>query len=141
MKLFNIIFILISIFELSTLKQEFVLFSENENFVEIIINGEKAQEFDIKGNISYIFTIANEKYFYCFTSSINNIFYIKNENSTYQERKNDTFFGHGEKIYVNHLKKNFKDTKIKISPFNIYNELNSMEINKRKSIFFYQIRK
>ena len=136
MKLFNIIFILISIFELNILKQEFGLFSENEDFVEIIINGEKSQEFDIKGNISYIFTIINEKYFYCFTSSINNIFYIKNENSTYQERKNDTFFGHGEKIYVNHLKKNFKDTKIKISPFNIYNELNSMETIKENQYFF-----
>ena len=140
MKDFYIIFIFISFFELSFLKQEFGLLLENEDFKEIIIDGENEQELEIKKDISYIFTISNEKYFYCFTSSIENIFFIKNENK-YEVRRNDTFFEKDEKIYVNHLK-NLNDTKIKISPFKIYTELNSIEtIRENQYIFIKSLNK
>ena len=135
MKNFLIFLIFICLFKIDILKQEFGFLSENEDLEEITINGEIEQEFTIKGNISYIFTIMNEKYFYCFTSWLENIFFIKNENNTFEVRLNETFFENGEKIYVNHLK-NLNDTKIKISPFNIYNELNSIETIKENQYFF-----
>ena len=134
-KICAIIFIIGSILPISLSKEEFDLLKENEDFEEIIIDGENELEYGIKEGKSYVFTITNENHFYCFTALKENIFFVKNQNDTYIERPNETFFETGEKIYVNHLK-NLNDTKIKISPINIYTELNSFETINENQYFF-----
>ena len=132
MRKFYILLIIGSLLQIVNLKEEFELFRENEDFEEVNINGENELEYEIKKDKSYIFNITNESHFYCFSALIENIFFIKKENDEYINRPNETFFEPGEIIYVNHLK-NLNDTKIKISPINIYTELNSFEtINENK---------
>ena len=115
----NFFLILLSfIFPIILSKNESFIFIGDEDLEEIIINGDNELEYEIKENKSYVFTIANEKYFYCFSALIENIFFVK-INDTYEEKPNETFFETGEQIYVN-LQKNINNTKIKVSPANIY---------------------
>ena len=128
-------FIIISLLQIIFPKEEKGLISQSEDFEEIDIDLEIEQEYLIKSNTSYIFKITNENYVYSFTALFDNIFYIKTENDIYEVRPNETFFENGEKIYVNHLK-NLNDTKIIVSPFYIYNELNSFETINENQYFF-----
>ena len=108
---------------------------QNEEIDEVInINTEQEQEYSIKSNTSYIFTIENDSYVYSFISYINNIFYLKNGNDSFEVRPNETFFEKGEKIYVNHLK-TLNDTKIKIIPFLIHTKFNSFQTIKENQYF------
>ena len=131
-------FTIILIFKIRESKKLFQLQNEAENLIEI--NIEKEKEYDIKPNTPYAFIISNDKYLYCFSSLLDNIFYIKNqENNTFEVRPNETFFEKGEKIYVNASYK--ETTKIKISPTPIYNELNSFETINENQYFFIKSEK
>ena len=112
-----------------------ISFQNEEIDEEININTEQEQEYSIKSNTSYIFIIANYSYVYSFISYINNIFYIKNGNDSFEVRPNETFFEKGAKIYVNHLKA-LSDTKIKIIPFLIHTKFNSFQTIKENQYFF-----
>ena len=112
-----------------------ISFQNEEIDEEININTEQEQEYSIKSNTSYIFTIANDSYVYSFISYINYIFYIKNGNDSFEVRPNETFFEKGAKIYVNHLKA-LSDTKIKIIPFLIHTKFNSFQTIKENQYFF-----
>lgn len=135
LKAYPISFIIFIILKISFGKNEFNLLSEPEDFEEINIEQEIEQEYVIKGNTSYIFTIVNEDYLYSFTALVENIFYIKKQDETFEVKPNETFFEKRDKIYVNPLK-NLNDTKIKISPYHIYYELNSFETINKNQYFF-----
>ena len=134
-KICSIIFIVSFILPIHFSKKEFDILKEDESSEEIIVNGDNELEHKINEGKSYVFTIENENHFYCFTALIDNIFFIKKENDIYEKVPNGTFFGTGEQVYVNHLK-NLNDSKIKISPVNIYTELNSFETINENQYFF-----
>ena len=131
-------FTILLIFKIRESKKLFEPQNEGENLIEI--NIEKEKEYDIKPNTPYAFINSNDKYLYCFSSLLDNIFYIKNqENNTFELRPNETFFEKGEKIYVNASYK--ETTKIKLSPTPIYNELNSFETINENQYFFIKSEK
>ena len=109
--------------------------NENQETEEVIIDVEKEMEIIIKENTSYVFNITNENYLYSFSSLIENIFYVKIDEDTYEVRPNETFFRKGDLIYVNQMK-NLSETKIKISPVPLYTELNSFETINEDQYFF-----
>ena len=109
--------------------------NENQETEEVIIDGEKEMEIIIEKNTSYVFNITNENYLYSFSSLIENIFYVKIDEDTYEVRPNETFFRKGDLIYVNQMK-NLSETKIKISPVPLYTELNSFETINEDQYFF-----
>ena len=58
----------------------------------MIIDGEKEMEIIIEKNTSYVFNITKDNYLYSFSSLIENIFYLKIDEDTYEVRPNETFF-------------------------------------------------
>ena len=117
-----------------------LLISQNEEEKLIEINLEIEIEYDINPNTSYTFIINNDKYLYSFSSLLDNIFFVKSQdNNSFEERPNETFFEKGEKIYVNTSSK--EAIKIKISPSPIYHELNSFETIKENQYFFIKSEK
>ena len=134
-------FTVILIFKISVSKKLFDLKNEGEKLIEINIeiNIEIEKEYDIKPNESYTFIINNDKYLYSFSSLLDNIFLIKNQDDTFEVMPNETFFEKGEKIYVNTSLK--ETTKIKISPSPIYNKLNSFETINENQYFFIKSEK
>ena len=72
----------------------------NEEKTETI-NGSEETTYQMQIDNSYIFEIKNENYLYSFASDIDEIFYTKNEKEEYVLRKNASFYGNGEKVYIN----------------------------------------
>lgn len=127
---------------INTIKSKKLLISQNEEekLIDINIEIEREREYDINPNTSYTFIINNDKYLYSFSSLLDNIFFVKNqENNTFEARPNETFFEKGEKIYVNTSSK--EAIKIKISPALIYHELNSFETINENQYFFIKSEK
>ena len=125
---------------INIIKSKKLLISQNEEEKLIDINIEIEREYDINPNTSYTFIINNDKYLYSFSSLLDNIFFVKNqENNTFEARPNETFFEKGEKIYVNTSSK--EAIKIKISPAPIYHELNSFETINENQYFFIKSEK
>ena len=113
---------------------------DNKDSEEIAIDGEKEKVFNILGNITYVFSITNERYLYSFISSTKNIFHLKPGEDAYELKPNETFFQKGEIIYVNRWK-NLRDTKVTISPVPIYTKLNSFETINEDQFFFIKAEK
>ena len=136
-KFFLFILIAVAILNVGYSKEIFNLEKgdENEKPEEIAITGSTEIDFTVKENISYVFSIEDDEYLYSFTSTEDNIFYIKTENESYELIPNETFFAMGERVYVNHLK-DLHDTALKISPLPLYNELNSFETINDNQYFF-----
>ena len=136
-KFFLFILIAVAILNVGYSKEIFNLEKgdKNEEPEEIAITGSTEIDFRVKENISYVFSIEDDEYLYSFTSTEDNIFYIKTENESYELIPNETFFARGERVYVNHLK-DLHDTAIKISPLPLYNELNSFETINDNQYFF-----
>ena len=136
-KFFLFILIAVAILNVGYSKEIFNLEKgdKNEEPEEIAITGSTEIDFTVKENISYVFSIEDDEYLYSFTSTEDNIFYIKTKNESYELIPNEIFFARGERVYVNHLK-DLHDTAIKISPLPLYNELNSFETINDNQYFF-----
>ena len=101
-----------------------------------IIDGSEEITYQMQIDNSYIFEIKNENYLYSFTSDKDEIFYTKNGEEEYVLRKNASFYGNGEKVYVNQSLAISENIKIKISPVPIYTKLNSFQTLNENQDFF-----
>ena len=107
----------------------------NEEKTETI-DGTEEIAYQMERDNSYIFEIKNENYLYSFASDIDEIFYIKNEEEEYILRKNASFYGNGEKVYINQSLAISESIKIKISPVPLYKKLNSFQTLNENQNFF-----
>ena len=112
----------------------------NEEKIEII-DGSEEITYQIQIDNSYIFEIKNENYLYSFASDIDEIFYVKNEEEEYVLRKNASFYGNGEKVYINQSLAISENIKIKISPVPLYTKLNSFQTLNENQNFFIKSEK
>ena len=64
---------------INIIKSKKLLISQNEEEKLIDINIEIEREYDINPNTSYTFIINNDKYLYSFSSLLDNIFFVKNQ--------------------------------------------------------------
>ena len=107
----------------------------NEEKTETI-DGSEEISYQMQKDNSYIFEIKNENYLYSFASDIDEIFYVKNGEEDYVLMKNASFYGNGEKVYINQSSAISENIKIKISPVPLYTKLNSFQTLNENQNFF-----
>ena len=128
---------LILFFEICSSQTFFIPKNESEVLQEILVDKNTPLEYFIKPDISYVFTINDDNYFYCFSSLLKDIFYVDNKTNPILELSpNETFYEKGEKIYINYMKDIKEEIKIQISLASLYNELNSFETINENQYFF-----